>query len=64
MGDITYEVAALAAAAVATVKTDPPKEVTSPAPEVARVRAEPPSWVTTVKTEPPIADGEMGQTKG
>jgi hypothetical protein len=44
-----------AAAAVATVYSEPAKEVTAPAPLVARVTAWPPADVITVATEPPMA---------
>ena len=48
-------VAALAAAAVAIVYTDPRVEVTTPAPDSARVNAAPPSEVMTVYAFPPNA---------
>lgn len=44
-----------AAAAVATVYWDPANEVTAPAPEDAKVMALPPSEVTMVAADPPIA---------
>lgn len=40
---------------VATVYTEPPKEVTAPAPLVASVMAFPPSEVITVTKDPPAA---------
>ena len=42
-------------AAVATVKADPNTDVTTPAPEVARVKPSPASLVMIVKTFPPTA---------
>ena len=41
------------AAAVATVSTEPPNDVTTPTPLSARVTPSPPSWVTSVKALPP-----------
>lgn len=40
---------------MATVYMDPNSEVTTPAPEVARVMAFPPSLVMIVKASPPTA---------
>lgn len=49
------EEAAEPIAPVAWVYTDPPHEVTTPAPDAARVIALPPSSVTTVYTDPATA---------
>ena len=49
-----------AIAAVATVYCEPAKEVTLPAPLVASVMAAPPTEVTTVTADPPIAS-KLGQ---
>ena len=51
---VVVEVTA-AAAAVATVNSEPNTEVTTPAPDVARVKALPPSLVMIVNASPPTA---------
>jgi hypothetical protein len=52
---------AAAAAAVATVYSEPAKDVTFPAPLVARVIASPPLEVTTVANDPPMARNNISQ---
>ncbi len=51
---VVVEVTA-AAAAVATVNSEPNMEVATPAPDVARVKASPPSLVMIVNALPPTA---------
>ena len=52
-----------AAAAVATVYSEPANDVTCPAPLVASVIAWPPLEVITVANDPPIAKGTSDQIK-
>ena len=51
-------VASVPASEVATVYTEPAKDVTSPAPLVASVIAWPPADVTIVATCPPTAESD------